>query len=64
MTSQYLLEPIADLKPQVTLRSSDTIQIVPHLMHDGYTHDSLTNLAKAVGGRGYSGGLQLILVSP
>ena len=47
---------------QVTVEPSDTIQIEPDLVEDGYIHKSLTSLVERVDSAGYLGGMQLLLV--
>ena len=45
---------------QVTLKPSDSIQFVPHLLHDGGAYSSWDTLVSRVDGEGYSGGVRLL----
>lgn len=42
--------------------SGQGIQLVPHVVHDSCQHQSLGSLSAAVETRGYTGGIQLLLV--
>ena len=45
---------------QVTLKPSDSIRFVPHLLHDGGTYSSWDHFISRVNGEGYSGGIKLL----
>ena len=45
---------------QVTLKPSDSIRFVPHLLHDGGTYSSWDLFVSRVNGEGYGGGVKLL----
>ena len=45
---------------QVTLKPSDSICFVAHILHDGGTYSSWDRFISRVDGEGYSGGIRLL----
>ncbi|CAK0783514.1 hypothetical protein CVIRNUC_006713 [Coccomyxa viridis] len=51
---------LANFFAEVTLKPSDSIRFVPHLLHDGGTYSSWDLFVSRVNGEGYGGGVKLL----